>query len=60
MDINSKSKYIHGKKGLAVMFELAVERRELLIAETLTVVENVPDLNMVRPCGCQLCHLLSC
>lgn len=60
MDINSKSKYVHGKKGLAVMFELVVERRELLIGETLTMVENVPNLNMVSPCVCQLCHLLSC
>ena len=59
VDINSKSKYIHGKKGLAVMFELVVERPELLIGETLTMVENVPDLNMVSPCVCQLFHLLS-
>ena len=59
VDINSKSKYIHGKKGLAVMVELVVESPELLIRETLTVVENVPDLNVVRSCVCQLCHLLS-
>jgi len=52
VDMNSKSKYLHGKKGLAVTVELVVERPELLIGETLTVVENVPDLNVVRSCVC--------